>query len=168
MSIDAVDAIPELDAEAMFLCAAVWARDPHLIAAVARLIEPDDFERPAHQVLYTAWCEQVAAGRPHDAASLAARLADAGSTAVPRTVHNALRTITTLGTPPEAMGWHALDVATAAYRRSYATTAEAIAHAAAAAPTDDLFPILVEHGTRQRAHCRRLDELRQHLGACEQ
>ncbi|QDQ96271.1 DnaB-like helicase N-terminal domain-containing protein [Tomitella fengzijianii] len=156
---------PELDAEAMFLCAAMWARDVERIATVAELVLPDDFERPSHAIIYATWCEQARAGRPHDAASIAARLADAGEERAPRTVHSALRGITTLGAEPVALGWYAIDVATAAYRRSFLAVAEAVAHAAAAAPTGELFPILVQYGTRQRKESRRLAELRRRLGA---
>lgn len=164
MSIDALDPIPELDDEAMFLCAALWARDTAAMKTLADLITADDFERPAYADLCTIWKNQVTAGRPHDAASIAARLTDAGTEKAPRTVHGALRGITTLGAPPEALGWYGLDVVTAAYRRSYIAVAAAIAHAAAAAPTDDLFPILVEHGTTQRTQARRLAALRAQLG----
>lgn len=159
------DALPELDAEAMFLCAALWARDRDPVGTVAELVRPGDFERPAHALLYTMWCEQVRAGRPHDAASISARLTDAGTEQAPRTVYTALRGITTLGAEPAALGWYAIDVVTAAYRRSYRQVAQAIAHAAAAAPTDELFPILLRHGTRQREESRRLAQLRRRLGA---
>lgn len=165
MSIDALDPIPDLDAESMFLCAALWVRDTDQARTIADLIEPGDFERPAHASLYTIWRDQITASRPHDAASIAGRLTDAGTERIPATVHTALRGITTLGAPPEALGWYGLDVVTAAYRRSYIAIAESIAHAAAAAPTDDLFPILVEHGKAQRTQSNRLDALRIQLGA---
>ncbi|WP_182358882.1 DnaB-like helicase N-terminal domain-containing protein [Tomitella gaofuii] len=160
-----IDEAPELDAEAMFLCAALWARDAERVAAVAELVLPDDFERPSHALIFATWRDQARTGRPHDAASIAARLADAGEECAPRTVHSALRGITTLGAEPVALGWYAIDVATAAYRRSFLRVAESVAHAAAAAPTDELFPILVQHGTRQRKESRRLAELQRRLGA---
>ncbi|WP_182348729.1 DnaB-like helicase N-terminal domain-containing protein [Tomitella gaofuii] len=165
MSIDELDPIPELDTEAMMLCAALWSRDHHRNAAIAALVAANDFERPAHATIYTYWCLQVATHRPHDAASLSAQLLDAGADAAPRSVHTALRAVTTLGAEPGAIGEHAVNVVTAAYRRSYLSVAESLAHAATAAPTAELFPIMVEHGRRQRAAARRLEALRQHIGA---
>ncbi len=149
----------------MFLCAALWARDAERIATVAELVLPDDFERPSHTLIYATWRDQARTGRPHDAASIASRLTDVGELRAPRTVHSALRGITTLGAEPVALGWYAIDVASAAYRRSFRHVAESVAHAVAAAPTDELFPILVQHGTRQRKESRRLAELRRRLGA---
>lgn len=165
MSVDALDPIPELDGEAMMLCAAMWSRNSEQNTAIASLVEASDFERPAHALLYATWKQQVQAVRPHDAASIAAQLVDAGADAAPRTVHTALRAITTLGAEPSALGEYAVNVVTAAYRRSYQRVAESLADAASTAPTVDLFPIMVEHGRRQRADARRLDTLRRHLGA---
>ncbi len=164
MSIDALDPIPELDTEAVMLCAALWSRDHTRNVAIAALVEADDFERPAHATIWSHWCQQVTSRRPHDAASLSAQLVDAGTDAAPRSVHTALRTITTLGAEPGALGEYALNVVTAAYRRSYLRVAESLAHAANTAPTSELFPIMVEHGRRQRADARRLDALRRHIG----
>ena len=155
----------ELDTEATLLCAALWLRDTTRARLIAEHVHAADFTRPAHAMIYAAWQRQVRAGQPHDAATVLARLTAAGTDEVPRTVHTALRGIITLGAEPTAAASHALDVITAAYRRSYTALAATIAHAAEAAATDELFGILVEHGRRQRTQADRLHTLRRTLGA---
>lgn len=156
--------MPELDVEASLICAALWSKDAETVQEVATAIPPEHFERPAHQLLWRTWQAQAQAQRPHDPASVLAQLTDAGRTPAVDTAITALRGITTLGSEPTALPWHALDVATAAYRRAFARMADRLTQAAETEATSDLFPLLVEHGIEQRAAANQLADLRSRLG----
>ncbi|MBM4473773.1 hypothetical protein GS502_32640 [Rhodococcus hoagii] len=87
-------------------------------------------------------------------------LGRAGSQAVPAAVHNHFRAALTLGSSAGALRYYAADVVAVAYRRSFHELAATMAHAAAEAAEDQLFPILVDMGTRQRSEMNRLHSLR--------
>ena len=52
---------------------------PHLVTDLARIVQPEDFYRPAHTELWRVLIELHAAGAPGDPITLAAHLADVGS-----------------------------------------------------------------------------------------
>lgn len=156
--------LPELDVEAALICAALWTKDAAQARTVAEVVRSTDLERPAHQMLWSIWCELVTSGRAHGAASVLARLSDAGRSPATDTANAALRGIVTLGAEPGELPWHALDVAAAAYRREYARMAARLQQASVEASTDDLFDVLVQHGVEQRAAWNRLREVRSRLG----
>lgn len=140
---------PDLDPEAHMLCAAMWSRDVDELRVVTSLVREDDFADPFHRPIYAAIRDAVASGRPHDPVSISAELSRAGADRVPQAVHRTHRNVLTLGSSAGAV-------------RHYAATVVAgrMQHAAEAAAEDELFPILVELGTRQRAELRRLTALR--------
>lgn len=147
---------PEVDPEAHMLCAAMWSRDRPQLQFITEHMTADDFATPFYGTIFAGICQAIDAGLPHDPASIGAAFARAGTTASSLGVHRALRTIATLGSPPEALEHHAADVAAASYRRGYFILSEKIAHIAELAHTDELFDLLVEQGTHQRAEAERL------------
>ncbi|WP_137726586.1 DnaB-like helicase N-terminal domain-containing protein [Prescottella subtropica] len=151
---------PDLDPEAHLLCAAMWSSDVDELRFVTGLVREDDFADPFHRPIYAAIRGTVAHGRPHDPVSISAELARAGTDRVPQAVHRTHRTVVTLGSSAGAVRHYAATVVAAAYRRSFHELAGIVQHAAEAASEDELFPILVELGTRQRTELRRLTTLR--------
>lgn len=151
---------PDLDPEAHMLCAAMWSRDVDELRVVTSLVREDDFADPFHRPIYAAIRDAVASGRPHDPVSISAELGRAGADRVPQAVHRTHRNVLTLGSSAGAVRHYAATVVAAAYRRSFHELAGTMRHAAEAAAEDELFPILVELGTRQRAELRRLTALR--------
>ncbi|NKR30025.1 DNA helicase [Rhodococcus hoagii] len=151
---------PDLDPEAHMLCAAMWSRDADELRFITELVREDDFANPLHRPIYAAIRDAIAQGRPHDPASIGAELARGGTERVPPTVHYTFRAVLTLGSPALAVRHYAANVVATAYRRSFHDLAQTMGYAAEAAAEDELFPILVQLGTRQRAELRRLTTLR--------
>ncbi|WP_238774514.1 DnaB-like helicase N-terminal domain-containing protein [Prescottella equi] len=151
---------PELDPEAHMLCAAMWTRDDTTLRFVVERMTEADFANPFHRPVFAAIRDAVLAGHPHDPASVSMALGRAGSQAVPAAVHNHFRAALTLGSSAGALRYYAADVVAVAYRRSFHELAATMAHAAAEAAEDQLFPILVDLGTRQRSEMNRLRSLR--------
>lgn len=147
---------PELDPEAHMLCAAMWSRDTELLDFLVCNMRAEDFGTPFYSQVFACLASAIEAGHPHDPASLAAQLARVGRSASSASVHSALRTIATLGTPPEALAHHAVDVAEAAYRRTYFTLATKVQEIAELAHTEALFELLILEGRAQRAESVRL------------
>lgn len=142
------------------LCAAMWTRDEATLAFVVERMTEADFANPFHRPVFAAIRDAVRAGRPHDPASIGMALGRAGSEAAPPAVHNHFRAALTLGSSTGALRYYAADVVALAYRRSFHDLAATMAHAAAEAAEDQLFPILVDLGTRQRGEMNRLHSLR--------
>ncbi len=117
---------PRTDAEALCLCSLLWSPTP-TARAITTALTGNDFHRPVYGELYAVIAEQVAAGTPHDPASVAAALTQAGRTAGHRGTQlaRALTQATMAGSPPEAAGHYAITVASAAYRRGFHTAAAA-------------------------------------------
>jgi replicative DNA helicase len=161
-AIEAADLLddPRTDAEALCLCSLLWSP-----AAAARTITTaltaDDFYRPLYAELFTVIAEQVEADAPHDPASIAAALTQAGKTAGHRGTQlaRALTQAVMAGSPPEAVGHYAITVASAAYRRGFHTAAAALTQAAEQLPQDQLFAHLVSIGRAQRAATERLQTM---------
>ncbi|MBM4493100.1 DNA helicase [Rhodococcus hoagii] len=142
------------------LCAAMWTRDDTTLRFVVERMTEADFANPFHRPVFAAIRDAVLAGHPHDPASVSMALGRAGSQAVPAAVHNHFRAALTLGSSAGALRYYAADVVAVAYRRSFHELAATMAHAAAEAAEDQLFPILVDMGTRQRSEMNRLHSLR--------
>ncbi|MBM9839650.1 hypothetical protein JO861_24165 [Rhodococcus hoagii] len=151
---------PDLDPEAHLLCAAMWSRDTAELRFVVDHLREDDFANPFHRPIYAAIRDAVLAGTPHDPASVGAELARAGRDRVPQAVHHTHRAVLTLGSSAGAARYYAANVVALAYRRSFHDLAQKMNHAAEAAAEDELFPLLVELGTRQRAEANRLASIR--------
>src|SRR4051794_28622966 len=66
----------DLAAEQAVIGAALLA--PALMEDLAGLLDPGDFGRPAHRVLWEVMCGMHAAGTPTDTITVAAHLADSG------------------------------------------------------------------------------------------
>jgi hypothetical protein len=66
----------DLAAEQAVIGAALLA--PHLMADLAATLSPQDFQRPAHTVLWESMCAMHAAGIPTDPITVTAHLAEAG------------------------------------------------------------------------------------------
>jgi replicative DNA helicase len=151
---------PRTDAEALCLCSLLWAG-----ATVARTITdaltPNDFERPVYGELFTVIAAQIEARKPHDPASIAAALTQAGKTGTHRGTQlaRALSDTTMAGSPPEAAGHYAITVVAAAYRRSFHAAAASMTQAAAELAQTQLFEHLVSIGRGQRAATVRLDRI---------
>jgi len=128
---------------------------------ITTALTADDFHRPVYGELFVTIAGQVAAGAPHDPASIAAALTQAGKTAGHRGTQlaRALTQAVMAGSPPEAAGHYAITVASAAYRRSFHTAAAALTQAAEQLPQDQLFAHLVSIGRDQRAATERLQTM---------
>ncbi len=147
---------PRTDAEALCLCSLLWSPAP-TARAITTTLSSGDFHRPVYGELFQAIAEQVAAGVPHDPASIAAVLTQAGKTAGHRGTQLARATMA--GSPPEAVGHYALAVASAAYRRGFHTAAAALAQAAEQLPQDQLFDHLVSIGREKRTATEHLHRI---------
>jgi len=151
---------PRTDAEALCLCALLWS-PADTASDVSDLLRSTDFERGVYGELFEVITAQVAAGAPHDPASIAAALTQAGKTAGHRGTQlaRALTQAVMAGSPPQAVGHYAVTVASAAYRRSFHTAAAALTQATEQLPQDQLFEHMVSIGRAQRAATERLDTL---------
>ncbi|ORJ97506.1 hypothetical protein A6F55_21330 [Prescottella equi] len=151
---------PDLDPEAHMLCAAMWSRDIDELRFITGLLREDDFAQPFHRPIYAAIRDALSGGRPHDPVSVSSELVRAGTGHVPPAVHHTLRAVLTLGSPATAVRHYAATVVAAAYRRSFHNLAQTMNYAAETAAEDELFPILVDLGKRQRAEMVRLTTIR--------
>ncbi len=151
---------PRTDAEALCLCSLLWSPAP-TARAITTALTGNDFHRPIYGELFVTIAEQVAAGTPHDPASIAAALTQAGRTAGHRGTQlaRALTQATMAGSPPEAAGHYAITVASASYRRGFHTAAAALAQAAEQLPQDQLFDHLVSIGRERRTATERLQRI---------
>ncbi|MFD4268133.1 DnaB-like helicase N-terminal domain-containing protein [Rhodococcus sp. NPDC058481] len=150
----------DLDPEAHLLCAALWSRDEETLRFLFTHMREDDFENPFYKPIFAVIGDALTAGQPHDPTIVAASFTQAGREKVPSAVHNALRTVLTLGSSTGSVGHYAASVVAASYRRSYFRLAAAVQLAAEEASEGELFPILVAHGTRQREELHRLNTIR--------
>lgn len=157
---------PRTDAEALFLCALLWSVAP-AARTITTALAGSDFDRPIYGELFDIIAEQVRAGTPHDPASIAAALTQAGRTAGHHgeQLARALTQATMAGSPPEAAGHYAVAVISAAYRRGFHAAAASLTAAAAQLPQDQLFDHLLQTGRAQRAATERLHTLTATLGA---
>lgn len=111
---------PRTDAEALCLCSLLWSATS-AARAITTALTSGDFHRPVYGELFDTIAEQVAAGTPHDPASIAAALTQAGKAAGHGGTQLAwaLTQATMAGSPPEAAGHYAIAVASAAYRHGF-------------------------------------------------
>ncbi len=151
---------PRTDAEALCLCSLLWSAAP-TARAITTALRSGDFHRSVYGELFDIIAEQVAVDTPHDPASIAAALTQAGKTAGHRGTQlaRALTQATMAGSPPEAAGHYALAVACTAYRRGFHTAAAALAQAAEQLPQDQLFDHLVSIGREQRTATEHLHRI---------
>jgi replicative DNA helicase len=151
---------PRTDAEALCLCSLLWASSG-VATTITDALAAADFERPVYGELFTVIVTQVQAGKPHDPASIAAALTQAGKTGTHRGTQlaRALSDTTMAGSPPEAAGHYAITVAAAAYRRGFHAAAASMTQAAAELAQDMLMGHLVSIGRGQRAATVRLDRI---------
>ena len=141
---------PNLDTEALCLCALVWAP-----VATARVVvehlRSSDFYRPAYGELYSVIAELVEAGQPHSAPLILAQLHSAGR--VDGQLSRALLEITLADARGHELGHYARAVLAAAYRRGYTTAATQLAQIAEEGDEDELFELMCELG-RERRHAK--------------
>lgn len=156
---------PRTDAEALCLCALLWA--PRATTTdIVGLLTAADFYRPRYGALFELIATHSAAGTPHDPASIAATITAAGTGTDHQgtVVLRALTEVTLAGAGGEAAHHYALAVARTAYRRGFVTAAVAMAQAAAELDEADLFTHLLIIGRERRTATQRLAQLREHLG----
>jgi replicative DNA helicase len=151
---------PRTDAEALCLCSLLWSSSG-VARTITDALTPNDFERPVYGELFTVIAAQIEARKPHDPASIAAALTQAGKPGTHRGTQlaRALSDTTMAGSPPEAAGHYAITVVAAAYRRSFHAAAASMTQAAAELAQDMLFEHLVSIGRGQRAATVRLDRI---------
>jgi len=68
---------PRTDAEALCLCSLLWS-SPAVARTIVAALTGSDLERPVYGELFTVIAEQVQTNTPHDPASIAAALTQAG------------------------------------------------------------------------------------------
>lgn len=151
-----------LDPEALLLCGLMWAGPSSRDAdRVCDLLEHNDFYHPHHGTIFTLLASRRQSGLTTDPASIRSGLAEQGSkNPLPhRTAERLLIEIATLGVTPEQILSYADQVLGASYRRQYQAMTQALANAAETAPENELFPVMVHHGQRQRAAWERRQAL---------
>ena len=149
--------VPELDPEAALLCALLHTTDAVEARHITAHLTESDFLNPRYADIYTVIAELVAANEAHHPTRVLAALASAGRMAGHhgQLLADALQTVTLLGTPAVGLTTLAADVFDAAYRRTFARTAQALTQASTEAPTDTLFELLLEHGRAMRSETNR-------------
>lgn len=156
---------PRTDAEALALCALLWAPRATAARITTALVETDFYD-PRYGELFALISAHVAAGTPHDPASIAATITANGSGPDHHGTRllSALTDVTIAGVAPETAPHYALAVARAAYRRGYTHAATAMAQGAAELPEAYLFDHLLTIGRERRTATTRLAQLRAALG----
>jgi hypothetical protein len=157
---------PRTDAEALTLCALLWAPQATAATITTALVETDFYDQ-RYGALFALIGAHVAAGTPHDPASIAATITanGAGPDHHGTRLLRALTDVTIAGVAPETAPHYALAVARAAYRRGYTHAATAMAQGAAELPEAYLFDHLLTIGRERRAATTRLAQLRTALGS---
>lgn len=144
---------PDLDCEALCLCALLWAP-----AQVARLIvehlRADDFYRPTYGALYTVLTRLITSGQPHSAPLVLAALQRDGR--IDDQLSRALLEVTLVDARAHEATHYARAVLSQAYRRGYLTAATALAQIAEEAAETELFELMCNLGRQQRTAHQRL------------
>lgn len=157
---------PATDPEAMLLCALMDVRNQSTdgadIERITSTLTAADFEDPAHARMYGHIVDLIAAGQPHDFASVTGALIRSGADgAKDAPLRKRLMGIVTAGAHSVAAVHYADNVLSQSYRRSFHIAGQRLTQAAEEAPEADLFDYMVELGTAQRAAFNRLNTFRQ-------
>lgn len=148
-----------LDPEALLLCSLMWVEDAPAgdIATILTYLHPNDFRRPTHGRVFALMQQQAKEGKLITAAALAGRIdAHRDNHGWPDGHHGPLLVaLSGLRALPAQATFYADQVLAESYRRQYATMATELTQVAKEAPEGDLFSILVDHGTAQRAAWQR-------------
>ncbi|MBG9328871.1 GcrE [Corynebacterium belfantii] len=143
-----------LDPEALLLCALMNIEgDPHGEAGVVLdYLHPTDFYRPTYGDLFAVMQRHRATGDPLHPAAINATLANGAEEIAWSGGHHTKLLINLYGlnSIPSQIGYYAEQVLAESYRRSFASMARFLAQAAEFAAETDLFPLMVEHGKKQR------------------
>jgi replicative DNA helicase len=150
----------------MLLCALMDVRNQSAagtdIERITSTLTAADFEDPAHARMYGHIVDLIAAGQPHDFASVTGALIRSGADgAKDAPLRKRLMGIVTAGAHSVAAVHYADNVLSQSYRRSFHVAGQRLTQAAEEAPEADLFDYMVELGTRQRAAFNRLTAFRQ-------
>lgn len=146
-----------LDPEALMLCSLMWVDEAPAgdIATVLDYLDPSDFRRPVHGQIFTLMRAQKEEGGLITPAALAGKIAS-NATHLPANVYNPLLiALSGLGALPSQAVHYADQVLAESYRRNFASMATYLTQVAREAPETDLFALLVEQGTTQRAAWKR-------------
>lgn len=157
---------PATDPEAMLLCALMDVRNQSANGAdverITGTLTAADFEDPAHARMYGHIVDLIAAGQPHDFASVTGALIRSGADgAKDAPLRKRLMGIVTAGAHSVAAVHYADNVLSQSYRRSFHIAGQRLTQAAEEAPEADLFDYMVELGIQQRAAFNRLNSFRQ-------
>ncbi|MCT1464715.1 DnaB-like helicase N-terminal domain-containing protein [Corynebacterium sanguinis] len=147
------------DPEVYVLNELLWTPNEHAAAFVLDTLREDDFFNPMCGQLFVAIKDNHARGGGRDAVSVNELvLSEPSVLGVANTleVSRLLVNVSVLDMPRFDLRGSAYSVLHDAYRRGFEAMAGSLALAAAEAPTDDLFDILVDHGKQQRAAAERL------------
>lgn len=143
-----------LDPEAMLLAALMWAGENNTGAdRTCTILTAGDFYNTSYGSIFTAIASRRAQGQSTDPASIQGALHALGS-AAPMPISAARTTLlalATLGALPANIMSYADQVLGTSYRRQFHQMALTLAHAAEAAPEEELMDIMVAHGRAQRA-----------------
>ncbi|WP_415977512.1 DnaB-like helicase N-terminal domain-containing protein [Rhodococcus sp. 077-4] len=156
---------PATDPEAMLLCALMDVRNQSAdgtdIERITSTLTTTDFEDPAHARMYGHIVDLIAAGQPHDFASVTGALIRSGADgAKDAPLRKRLMGIVTAGAHSVAAVHYADNVLSQSYRRSFHIAGQRLTQAAEEAPEADLFDYMVELGTAQRSAFNRLNTFR--------
>ncbi|WP_099299357.1 DnaB-like helicase N-terminal domain-containing protein [Corynebacterium dentalis] len=146
-----------LDPEALLLCGLMWvdAAPTGDVATVLNYLDATDFRKPAHGEIFKLMRAQMSEGGLITPASLAGRMA-ANAMNLPSDVYMPLLVaIAGLGALPSQVVHYADQVLAESYRRNFASMATYLTQVAREAPEGDLFSLMVEQGTAQRAAWKR-------------
>jgi hypothetical protein len=126
----------DIDAERSVLGAVLLAS--HVLPAVRTVLDPEDFYRPAHALVYAAACKLADSGRPVDPITVAAELTDTGQA---RRMGGVVYLHTLVAAVPTAVnvGYYADIVAEKSLRRKFIAVSDRIRQAATAeSPAGDV------------------------------
>ncbi|WP_322544557.1 DnaB-like helicase N-terminal domain-containing protein [Rhodococcoides fascians] len=156
---------PATDPEAMLLCALMDVRNQSTggtdIERITCTLTAADFEDPAHARMFIHIVGLIAAGQPHDFASVTGALVRSGADgAKDAPLRKRLMGIVTAGAHSVAAVHYADNVLSQSYRRSFYDAGRALQQLAEEAPEDELFNRLVAIGCAQRDAKRRLEMFR--------
>ena len=155
---DTAPTVPELDPEAALLCALLHTADTGAVRHITGHLVQGDFLNPRYGELFQVLADLARAGEPHGPTRVLAALQGAGRLAGHhgKLLADALRTVALLGTPAVGLHAHATDVLDASHRRTFVAVTHTLTRAAAEAPTDDLFDLMLNEGRAMRREWNRL------------
>lgn len=151
----------DVSPEALLIAALMRTRDMRRVENIARKLTAADFYNTSCAAIFATMRDQIAQGRPCDAASIRSALRAQGeqSGIQPADVDPLITTLIGLNAADFLLESYVSEVASLSYRRQFMRMADRLAQIAATAPEDDLYDLLIKEGKAQRKTWERYREL---------